>query len=63
MSWHYDREALIAALDKLHEEGCVTSHPAAYKAAQRVSVALGWEDPVEWPDGQWIRAALREVLR
>lgn len=59
----YDREALIAAIDKMHDECYVASHPAAYAAAQKVSAALGWTDPVEWPDGQWIRAALRKVFR
>jgi hypothetical protein len=54
-----DRAALIAAIDKLHEEGCVNGEPAAH----RLSAALGWDDPDEWPEGDWIRARLHEAIR
>jgi hypothetical protein len=54
-----DRDALIAAIDKLHEEGCVEGLPAAY----RLSAALGWDNPDEWPEGPWIRDRLDEAIR
>lgn len=57
--WPYDRAGLIRALDKLHEEGCLMG----WTAASDMATALGWEDKDEWPDGQWIRGALHEVLQ
>jgi hypothetical protein len=58
MTRDVDRDALIAAIDKLHEEGCVEGLPAAH----RLSAALGWDNPDEWPEGPWIRARLDEAI-
>jgi hypothetical protein len=54
----YDRDRLIAALDKLHEEACLAGWPEA----EEMAVALGWTDDSEWAEGTWIRSRLHEVL-
>ena len=54
-----DREALIAAIDELHE-GAIEDH---WAEAERLVEALGWQRGSDGPDGQWIRARLDEALR
>lgn len=56
----YDRDALIAVIDSMHE-GAAGLHWAEAEELPRV---LGWPDGSDgYPDGKWIRARLDEVLR
>jgi hypothetical protein len=59
------REKLVRAIDRLHEEATCGSGYMAEDAAIRLAVALGWttDDPEQQPFGDWMRARLREVLR
>jgi hypothetical protein len=54
-----DRNALIAAIDELHEATFEVFRPEA----RHLAAALGWEQPDRAPDGQWLRAALDAALR
>lgn len=56
----YDRDAVIEAIDKLHEDGDWNG----WVQAENLARALGWtKTNAEGPDGRWLRARLNEVLR
>ena len=55
----YDREALITAIDELHEATFEVFRPEA----RRLAAALGWTDDTVEPDSDWLCARLDEVLR
>jgi hypothetical protein len=55
-----DREALIDAIDALHEATFETFRPEAHHLAK----ALGWDNGNKYtPTGEWLRERLDEALR
>lgn len=54
-----DREALIDAINELHD-GAIDHH---WAEAERLVEALGWQRGSGGPDSRWIRARLNEALR
>lgn len=62
-----DRDALVAAIDELHELSWTRGemgHGSHARAADALARALGWDgEPGTTPDGHWLRSALNEALR
>jgi hypothetical protein len=49
---------LVRAIDGLLERADLAGWPEA----ERVAEALGWRDPIEMPDGNWVRRRLLLLL-